>query len=241
MKKIVCILFLSLLIIGSVFAADTDYTGIWYLDSVTMDGENFLNVADLGAHSEMKLDENGTVEMNMNLGGESETAQGTWSVTDEGIVIVFEDAEPTTAVLKDIFLVIDTYDNGMMIYGREEPVPGFELAEPDEKAKAEDYEGTWAAFKVGMDEVGFFDWDLVSADMGVSTNESVIKDGVLTIFGLEENPIQLTFEEGGVMANRFENREYDTLDTVATLREDGTMTVQYMTMTFVLEKVEKND
>ena len=238
MKKILCVLFLSLLIVGSVFAADEDFAGVWYLNSISMDGENVISIADMGMRSEMTLNEDGTAVMTMDFGGESDTAEGTWTKTEEGVAIVINE-ETQTAALKDVFLVFDTGDSGMMIYGREEPGPGFEPAEPDEKAQAADYEGTWKAFKAGMAEIGYFDWDMMSSEMEVETNEAVIKDGVLTIFGDEENPIELTYEESGVMANRFEDRDYAMLDTVATLRKDGTMTLDTMTMTFVFEKAEE--
>lgn len=237
MKKILFVLFLSLLIAGSVIAADPDYSGIWYLNYISTDGEDMISVSDMGMYSEMTLNEDGTAVMTMTNGDEENSAEGTWTAEAEGISASIN-GETQTGVLQDGFLLFDTGDGGMLIFGREEPEPAFELADPDEEAKAEDYEGTWAAYKVGMEDIGFFDWDMVAPEMGVDTNEIVIEDGVLTIFG-EDDPTALTFEEGGVMASRRENREYANLDTVATLREDGTMTLEYMTMVFVLEKAEE--
>ena len=238
MKKLFCVLFLSLLIFGSVCAADTDYTGIWYLNFFSMDGENLLNVSDLGMRSTMTLNEDGTAAMTMDMSGENETAEGTWSVAEEGVAVVINE-DTQVAVLQDSYLVFDSGDSGKMFYGREEPAPGFELAEPNKEAKAEDFEGKWIAFKLGMEEVGFFDWETVASDLGFETNEVVIKDGVMTLFGDEKSPVELTAEEDGVMANRFENRDYSMLDTVVKLHEDGKMSIESMTMIFVLEKAEE--
>ena len=240
MKKVLFVLFLSLLIAGSVIAADTDYSGTWYMHYFSTDGEDMISVSDLGMYSEMTLNEDGTVVMTITNGDEENSAEGTWKAEAEGISATI-DGGTQTGVLQDGFLLFDTGDDGMLIFGREEPEPAFELADPDEEAKAEDYEGIWLAYKVGMEEVGYFDWDIVAPELGVDTNEIVIKDGVLTLFGQEEeNPTVLTFEEeDGVMASRRENRDYAQLDTVATLREDGTMTLEYLTMVFVLEKAEE--
>ena len=231
-------MFLSLLIAGSVIAADTDYSGTWYMHYFSTDGEDMISVSDLGMYSEMTLNEDGTVVMTITNGDEENSAEGTWKAEAEGISATI-DGGTQTGVLQDGFLLFDTGDDGMLIFGREEPEPAFELADPDEEAKAEDYEGTWLAYKVGMEEVGYFDWDMVAPELGVDTNEIEIKDGVMTIFGNEDKPTTLTFEEGGVMADRMENREYANLDTVVTLREDGTLTLDYMTMVFVLEKAEE--
>ena len=238
MKKLLCVLFLSLLIVGSVCAAETDYTGVWYLNFFSMDGENLLNVSDLGMRSTMTLNEDGTAAMTMEMSGEQNAAEGTWSVAEGGINVVIND-DAQTAVLQDNFLVFDSGDSGKMVYGREEPAPGFELAEPDKAAKAEDFEGKWIAYKVGMDGVGFFDWETVAPEMGFDNNEVVVKDGVMTLFGDEKNPVTLTAEEDGVMANRFENRDYAMLDTVVKLHEDGKMSIESMTLIFVLEKAEE--
>ena len=238
MKKIIFVLFLSLLIAASAIAADTDYSGTWYMHYFSTDGEDMISVSDLGMYSEMTLNEDGTVVMSITNGDEENSAEGTWKAEAEGISATI-DGGTQTGVLQDGFLLFDTGDDGMLIFGREEPEPAFELADPDEEAKAEDYEGTWLAYKVGMEEVGYFDWDMVAPELGVDTNEIVIEDGVMTIFGNEDKPTTLTFEEGGVMADRMENREYANLDTVVTLREDGTLTLDYMTMVFVLEKAEE--
>lgn len=238
MKKILFVLFLSLLIAASVIAADTDYSGTWYMHYFSTDGEDMISVSDLGMYSEMTLNEDGTVVMSITNGDEENSAEGTWKAETDGISATI-DGGTQTGVLQDGFLLFDTGDDGMLIFGREEPEPAFELADPDEEAKAEDYEGTWLAYKVGMEEVGYFDWDMVAPELGVDTNEIEIKDGVMTIFGNEDKPTTLTFEEGGVMADRMENREYANLDTVVTLREDGTLTLDYMTMVFVLEKAEE--
>ena len=238
MKKILFVLYLSLLIAGSVIAADTDYSGTWYMHYFSTDGEDMISVSDLGMYSEMTLNEDGTVVMSITNGDEENSAEGTWKAEAEEISATI-DGGTQTGVIQDGFLLFDTGDDGMLIFGREEPEPAFELADPDEEAKAEDYEGTWLAYKVGMEEVGYFDWDMVAPELGVDTNEIKIKDGVMTIFGNEDKPTTLTFEEGGVMADRMENREYANLDTVVTLREDGTLTLDYMTMVFVLEKAEE--
>ena len=238
MKKILFVLFLSLLIAASAIAADTDYSGTWYMHYFSTDGEDMISVSDLGMYSEMTLNEDGTVVMSITNVDEENSAEGTWKAETEGISATI-DGGTQTGVLQDGFLLFDTGDDGMLIFGREEPEPAFELADPDEEAKAEDYEGTWLAYKVGMEEVGYFDWDMVAPELGVDTNEIEIKDGVMTIFGNEDKPTTLTFEEGGVMADRMENREYANLDTVVTLREDGTLTLDYMTMVFVLEKAEE--
>ena len=237
-KKILFVLFLSLLIAASAIAADTDYSGTWYMHYFSTDGEDMISVSDLGMYSEMTLNEDGTVVMTITNGDEENSAEGTWKAEAEGISATI-DGGTQTGVLQDGFLLFDTGDDGMLIFGREEPEPAFELADPDEEAKAEDYEGIWLAYKVGMEEVGYFDWDMVAPELGVDTNEIEIKDGVMTIFGNEDKPTTLMFEEGGVMADRMENREYANLDTVVTLREDGTLTLDYMTMVFVLEKAEE--
>ena len=236
--KILFVLFLSLLIAASAIAADTDYSGTWYMHYFSTDGEDMITVSDLGMYSEMTLNEDGTAVMTITNGDEENSAEGTWKAEAEGISATI-DGGTQTGVIQDGFLLFDTGDDGMLIFGREEPEPAFELADPDEEAKAEDYEGTWLAYKVGMEEVGYFDWDMVAPELGVDTNEIEIKDGVMTIFGNEDKPTTLTFEEGGVMADRMENREYANLDTVVTLREDGTLTLDYMTMVFVLEKAEE--
>lgn len=238
MKKILCVLFLTLLITGGVFAADPDFTGIWYLNYISMDGENVISVSDLAMDSEMVLNADGTASMTMKNGAEENGAEGTWIIAGDGIELVINDGTQTV-VFQDGFLVFNTGDGGMMIYGREEPGPAFEPAEPDKEATAEDYEGTWLAFKAGMEGVGFFDWDMISSQLGMDTNEFVIKDGALYAFGEKDKPVELTFEEGGTMANRYENRDYAMLDTVATLLEDGTMKLEAMTTIFVLEKAEE--
>ena len=176
-KKILFVLFLSLLIAGSVIAADTDYSGTWYMHYFSTDGEDMISVSDLGMYSEMTLNEDGTVVMTITNGDEENSAEGTWKAEAEGISATI-DGGTQTGVLQDGFLLFDTGDDGMLIFGREEPEPAFELADPDEEAKAEDYEGTWLAYKVGMEEVGHFDWDMVAPELGVDTNEIEIKDGV---------------------------------------------------------------
>ena len=56
-KKILFVLFLSLLIAASAIAADTDYSGTWYMHYFSTDGEDMISVSDLGMYSEMTLNE----------------------------------------------------------------------------------------------------------------------------------------------------------------------------------------
>ena len=99
------------------------------------DGEDMISVSDLGMYSEMTLNEDGTVVMSITNGDEENSAEGTWKAEAEGISATI-DGGTQTGVLQDGFLLFDTGDDGMLIFGREEPEPAFELADPDEDERA---------------------------------------------------------------------------------------------------------
>ena len=243
MKKLLIFVLLALCVFVTpiVAAEKADLIGEWFLNGFSMDGENWINPANIGLQAEITLNEDGTLTATfMEAGAEApnpdDTDKGTWEANAEGALLTMS-GQAQQFKFENECLTYDGGEDGIMRFSREKPEPPFKPADPAKDTKAEDYEGTWKAVMIGMDG-NYLDWNLVASELGFETNEVTIKDGVLKAFGEENESTKLTFEDGS-MVFRNEEEFMKILDVTATLREDGIMTLDYMMMTFVLEKAEE--
>lgn len=242
MKKLLFVVLLALCVfVTPVFAIEKEEAaGIWYLNGISTDGENWFSPSMLGLELAICLNEDGTITP-VNEGTDEETQgsdekqEGNWEIKDDGVLMTFDD-EAQFFEFKDECLIFDGGEDGIMRFSREKPEPPFEPAEPKKDAKAADYEGIWKAFIVGVFGM-YMDWESIAETLEYASDKVIIKDSVMYPFGAEKDTVELTFEEDGTMA--YHDPNMSLLDAIATLREDGTLTLDYKMMTFVLEKVEE--
>ena len=208
MKKIVSLLvalmMACMLIPATAEIAAETITGDWYCSEMTQ-GETTFNPGAMGMEVHLIINEDGTVSVAMTMGGEGQTEEGTWEITDGKLFMHTgegETASDVELVLQEdgTLKVAEETSGTVMIFGREAPEGGVELAEVNPDAQAEDFNGDWTFAYVSVSGM------TLTAEMAVSMGAfeeaptMKLEDGNMTLSGLStllgDEPMALEFANG---------------------------------------------
>ena len=228
MKKLFAVVIaLAMLLSAAAVAEATDFTGMWYLNNMEMEGMT-VSAAEFGMEMTFDLKEDGTVDAHQARGEETDDKQGTWTAEGDTVTITV-DGEAMEFALTDGNLVADA-DGIKMILGREK-IEGeaYVAGEPRTDAAEADYAGAWNAFKIFseglyMDAavVGFDDLTATVEGTTVTLNgflfeneafETALTDGALTYAAEDPDTVMIS----GIQAQLLQD---DTLRLTLTASDD---------------------
>ncbi len=223
MKKLFAVIIaLMMLLSAAAMAESADFLGDWYLIGIESEGTTYSPGA-FGMSMSMTLNEDGTAYVESVQGSDPEASEGTWILDGDALTVTIDDDEPQTFVLVDEMLVTEDEDS-VMVFGREPEE--IEVYTPAEVIEAEetDFDGSWTAFKYGMDGV-FMDAATIGMDMDAEFDGDSL---LLTGFLGSETPYTMTFADS---AYSFETDDESQMiaSIKAELLEDGNL---QLTMTF---------
>ena len=216
-KLLVLTLALAMLLSAAASAETADYTGVWYLTSLESEGVTY-SPADFGVDMSIEINEDGTTTGISVMGGETQTAEGTWTVEGDGIIITL-DGDPASFVLEEGLLTADQ-DGMKMIFSREKPeIEVFVPAAPMADAAVEDYAGNWSAIKVSY-EGSYFDTSLLGYEINVSIDGTAL---TVNGFPFSGETFETEFADGA-LSYTIESSEEEMISGVsARLLEDDTI------------------
>lgn len=236
MKKLFAMLtVLVMLLSAAAFAETVDLTGQWYLVEAMM-GEMSINPAAMQMEMTLTLNEDGTVVASQAQGEEEpEVTDGTWELTDEGVVLTMGETSSVLAIGVDGRLAMDMDGEGYFFFGREpaeaEPLPQAVAAESEEA-----FLGVWNTSIIEMMGMTF------PADES-SVTTLTVEPGKLSITtanddGAEEYTTEFA---DGVLILTPTDGESDTM--TLQLNDDGSVAIPVMLgeevfMTMYYEKAE---
>ncbi len=228
MKKLATLL-IALLMLCTFASADTlDYLGVWYLVSIESEGM-VLNPADMGMAVNVTLNADGTGMVNAT---DEEEMSATWTVSGDTITITVED-EPLAFVLTDDGMLIAENEGSNMVFGREEPGPGFIPAPEILATDITEFDGTWTITKVNA--YGMILPFSAMAEMGMVDGTVFIQNGSVTSFGA------LAAEVGTLADGKLDivsSIEDGEMGKTISLLEDGSISMEYLGMVFYCENIK---
>ena len=90
MKKLFAVVIaLAMLLSAAVVAEATDFTGMWYLNNMEMEGMT-VSAAEFGMEMTFDLKEDGTVDAHQARGEETDDKQGTWTAEGDTVTITVD-------------------------------------------------------------------------------------------------------------------------------------------------------
>ncbi len=221
MKKLFAVVIaLAMLMSAAAFAEAADFSGMWYLNNMEMEGMT-LSAAEFGMEMTFDLKADGTVDAHQARGGESDDKQGTWTAEGDNVTITVED-EPMVFTLTEGNLVADA-DGIKMILGREK-IEGeaFVPGEPKTDAVEADYAGAWKAYKISSE--GMY---IDAAAMGFDDLTAAVEGTTVTLNGfLFENEVFETALTDGALTYAAEDPESVMISGIkAQLLQDDNMSL----------------
>lgn len=205
---------LAMLLSAAALAEAADYTGLWYLNDITMEGMSVTPSA-FGLEITLELREDGSVTYTSN----EEVSEGTWMAEDEAVTVTVGD-EPLTLALREDSLVSES-DGISMVFGKQlAEVEVFAPAMPV-AAAAEDYVGSWKAFKINMDG-DYIDTVLLGEEITAAIEGTTI---TMNGFAFTGDVIETAYVDGALAfeAEDPENALYGAVK--AQMLEDGTLSL----------------
>ncbi len=220
MKKLLAVIVSIVLLCAtaSVIAEGADFIGMWYLHTVSSDGE-VMDIASLGLTGSLYLDEEGHATMNL-LGEENE---GTWAIDSEGNLTVVMDDTPANAAIDGDSLVLSS-DDMSMTFTREE-ASKIVMADRKNDADKTEFNGSWVCSFVSMYGITM-DASALATEDDEEVPAMVFEDGVMhiagqDISGIGEEDMQMEFKDGAFTYSK--EVEGVTIDIEVYLLEDETL------------------
>ena len=227
-------------------AAMENVYGDWYAVKMS-DGNNTVDFAYMGLAMSLNIAEDGKVTMTMSSEEGDDVQEGSWKITDDGIVISMADEAQADSI--DSGLTIATLIDGELhmanseqtiIFSPEKPEP-IVFADPKEDAVADDFNGTFKCAFV-KNGVAYMPAE-AAANMGLILPDITIEGGKITVNELDEdslgfgailgsfNSLDLTFEDGTLKASAPLAEGVEGLGTnmKLSLLQDGMLSVSLFT------------
>ena len=202
-------------------AQDTDipeeYLGVWYGVSMEMEGVSYP-LTDMGMDLILTISADGTAEMSMN--GESEIMQCSMQ---DGMLM----ADGVGIALQDGMLVVS--EDGMtMTLSREKPeASAASTPVIDESATIDDLKGAWTLARVTMDGVTL---PAEAAEMAGDTLVIYGDSCDLTLQGMTMDGLSCRMDDFALLISILDG------EAAATLREDGTLSLEMSDLTLWYER-----
>ncbi|HPJ02510.1 MAG TPA: hypothetical protein PKU80_06695 [Candidatus Limiplasma sp.] len=227
MKKFAALL-LALLMIGTLATAQSfDFTGTWYLVSISAEGVT-LNPADMGMEMSMTLNADGTGAVST-TGEEDKVAS--WALDGETLTVT-ADEEPLAFTVSEEGQLVAEAEGAVMTFGREPAAPGFVAAAEIPAEDIAAFDGTWTITTVNA--YGMVVPFAAMAQSGLENATVVIENGAVTSFDATEPAVGTLVDGKLVIASELGEEFAQTVS----LLEDGTIALNYMGILFYCEMAE---
>ena len=118
MKKLISLILVLCMACALAPAMAEGVTGTWYLIEMNADGVS-VNPADMGMTWTLVFNEDGTAVNTMEMMGETQTAEGTWSMDGNTVTITIE-GEPKDVEIADGKLMLSTGEQ-IAVFSQEAP------------------------------------------------------------------------------------------------------------------------
>ena len=200
--------------------AASDIIGTWYFNAIEVEG--VVMTMDTGIEMTVTFAEDNTV-LKQKTG--EDDVEGTWTIQDDQIIIKTGDT-PEYFEWSDGKLITEGY--GMrVIYGREKPIyEPVELSPICIDTALEDFDGDWAGYALYMDG------QMVPLVMALIFEASMEIDGGNITYTIASDTLFKrdytgVIENGALIATAQEDVSDDMATLTLSIREDGTLSVDF--------------
>ena len=198
-------------------AIPDEYLGVWYGVSMEMEGVSYP-LADMGMELTLTIGADGTAEMNMNGEGESiQCSMQDGVLTADGVGIALQDG-----------MLVVSEDGMTMTLSREKPeASAASIPVIDESATIDDLKGVWTLARVTMDGMTL---PAEAAEMAGDTLVVYGDNCDLTLQGMTMDGLTCRMDGYALLISILDG------EAAATLREDGTLSLEMSDATLWYER-----